>query len=73
MLILQPDPDDDRDLTWTLYFMAIRIHLLVDLKNVKIANPSEGSSQQLPSKWLPNPLSFQRLSNEKPFFERGWF
>jgi hypothetical protein len=73
MIILQPDPADDRDVILTLYFIALRIHLIVDLKNVKIANPSEPSPQHLPTKWLPNPLSFHRFANEKPLIERRWF
>jgi hypothetical protein len=73
MISLQPDPADDRDSFFALYFSLISIHLIVDLKNVKNTNASEPGAQTLPEKWLPNPLSFQRFANEKLFSERGWF
>jgi hypothetical protein len=72
MIILQPDPADDRDYLFALYFTLISIHLRVDLKNVKNINDTESRTQSLPEKWLPSPLSFQRFAIEKPLFERRW-
>jgi hypothetical protein len=73
MIILQPDPADDRDALFALYFTLISIHLIVDLKNVKNTNATESSTQSLPEKWLPSALSFQRFASEKPLCERRWF